>query len=219
LTNALLDNDVLLKAARYRLITPLLANVPLGIAVYHILGSAAHIVRKKLKKNPPACGLDEALAEFDRAAAALATVEPTREEIEFAARLELRAQRLNLPLDQGESILCAILALRGYDYLLTGDKRAIGAIEALLPHEPTLNAAGKLVCLEQLFLWYVSGVGVEEARSVVCAEKAADRTLSICFACNSAATTLEACCAGLKSYIAALRATAPTVLLSSPTGS
>jgi hypothetical protein len=216
LTDALLDNDVLHKAVRYGLLGPLLESAPLDIRGYHMLGAAFFIISKKLRKHPPGCGADAAIEAFQAAAAGIATLEPTGDELTFAARLELRAQQLNLPLHGGESVLCAVLSRRAYGYLLTGDKQAIGAVEVLLAREPELDAAGKLVCLEQLVLWLLRRVSVNDVRMAVCAQAAVDKALAACFACHSVSVTLEDCCEGLNSYIAALRRAAPTVFLALP---
>ena len=70
----------------------------------------------------------------------------------MAADLEFRAQTTGLDLDVGESQLCAVLVMRMVPMLLTGDKRAISAIEHLFDLEPRIGwIAGRVYCLEQLF--------------------------------------------------------------------
>lgn len=216
MAEALLDNDVLHKAARYGLIRQLLNSVPLGIDGYHMLGAAKFILLKKLKRRPPARGAEAAIAQFHAETACIDALEPSPDEVAYSAELELLAQRINVPLDVGESMLCAILTLRSYAYLLTGDKRAIGALEVLLASMPTLHVTNKLVCLEQLFFWLTHDIGIDEVRTAVCAEFIVDKTLSSCYACHAPKTTLDECCAGLLSYIECLRRTAPTVLIVDP---
>jgi len=216
LTAALLDNDVLYKASRYGLIGDLLECIPLGIDDYLMLAVARFIVRKKLTRQPPSRGAAVAIAQFDAESAGLHKIEPSSEEIRYSAALELLAQQLNLPLDPGESLLCAVLTLRDYAYLVTGDKRAIGAIGVLYTKRTDLKVSNRLVCLEQLTCWLMDHVGVVRLRAAICAEPDTDKTLAICFSCHVPEASAGDCRSGLISYIAELRREAPKVLTKVP---
>lgn len=215
MVTSLMDNDVLHKVTAYGLFANVLAMPRLDKEVYGALGTAKFVVGKKLKKRPPSRGADLALAELTSALGMLKEIEPTPEEVKAAANMERQAQLENLEFDAGESLLCAVLLTRHLDHLLTGDKRAIRAVE-------TLNVTGlysgtfksKMICLEQLFYWLVNNNEVNKIRGSVCADRAVDNALTSCFSCYSPEVPNDACIEGLKSYIQNLKQIAPTVLIS-----
>lgn len=208
-----MDNDVLQKATAYGLLKNILDTELARHERYGVLGAAKHVVRKKLTKRPPSRGSDAALADFNAIFQNLKEIEPIPDEVEIAACLEYEAQRLNLELDTGESVLCAILITRKLSHILTGDKRAIAAVEALITTENiSAEIASKLICLEQVFQWLLREHGVHRIRAVVCSERDVDRAISNCFSCASPEVPLESCAQGLNSYIANLRLKAPTAL-------
>jgi hypothetical protein len=212
-----IDNDVLHKMAAYGLLNDLLHARPWGADCFCMLGAARFIVAKKLRKQPPEHGLDNALTEFEAALAKIAALEPSDDEIRLAADLEYAAQQLDVDLDAGESVLCAVLLYRGADYIFSGDKRAIIALQVLLDAAAVASEVRqRLVCLEQLFLWLLQGEQCERIRAAVCAEPAVDRALSNCFSCRSAGATIESWREGLASYIRDLARQAPDVLVAGP---
>ncbi|MER8953413.1 hypothetical protein NKH98_11875 [Mesorhizobium sp. M0833] len=155
---------------------------------------------------------DRAMRSFDHLSFGILVVEPTAEEIELAAAYEAQAQELDLQLDSGESQLLAILVSRGCKLFLTGDKRAIVAIEEIVGHE---FAHPPLACLEQVVAAIMAATNVAYMRSRVCAEPNADRAMSICFSCAATAVSIEAAVEGLNSHINALRSRAARTLLAS----
>lgn len=211
---ALVDNDVLLKLCIYSLHSKLLSDPICGIEDMACLGVAQYYLPKIVAKKKTSLSESVAFQNISDVLQQINVVEPTPEEMELAAALESMANEKNLPLDIGESQLCAIVVLRSLDYLLTGDKRAISAISKLISTHQFPNLAGKLVCLEQLFLhWLSSGQSFDEIRKQVCAEPDCDKSLSLCFSCRSKTTNVMNCMEGLKSYINNLHATAPDVLV------
>lgn len=210
---ALIDNDILFKGACYGLLTDLVSTVCPDDEVVGILGSAQFVVPKRiergsLRRNPPL-----ALEVFSLFLHRARALEPSEDEQRMAADLELTAQRLGISLDNGESQLCAILSLRLLPLLLTGDKRAIAAIERLLDVHPKLmHICGRVKCVEQLFALLLSRDGSGAARSAVCAEPEIDRALTICFGCHSNPVIEANYMEGLQSYINDLRVLAARVL-------
>jgi hypothetical protein len=208
--NSLIDNDVLLKGACYGLLADLLPSerAPIGV-----LGSAHFVLAKKITRLKLTCGAANALSRLREFISRSVTIEPTPDEIGFAADLESVALRSQLSLDTGESLLCAVLVTRLVPCLLTGDKRAIRAIEVLLEAVPQLGLiGGRVRCLEQLVLDCLTrGVGAT-LRNAICSEPGIDRTLSICFSCTSSTWTETNSFEGIASYIEALRCEAPRVL-------
>lgn len=210
-----MDNDVLHKMTAYGLFASVLAISRLQYEVYGALGTAKFVVSKKLSKRPPSQGLAAALTELNKAFEMLREIEPTPKEVEMAANIERQAQLQNLELDTGESILCAVLLARHLGHILTGDKRAIRAIEVLNASEfYSNNFKSKMICLEQLFYWLVSEHEIQKVRSAVCADKPVDNSLTCCFSCNSPEVPNETCIEGLNSYILSLKQVAPNVLMS-----
>ncbi|MGD0579737.1 MAG: hypothetical protein ABSC08_12495, partial [Bryobacteraceae bacterium] len=140
-------------------------------------------------------------------------VEPTEDEQRMAAEFELAAQRAGLGFDAGESQLCTILICRSTPLLLTGDKKAIHAIEQLLDSESRLVAlCGRVRCLEQLVLdIFSASPNPDTLRTAICSEAEVDKTLAICFSCHCDGSGLDYA-EGLKSYLADLQRRAPRVL-------
>lgn len=210
---AVADNDILLKGASYGLLPTFMATVP-GEGPVGILGSSRFVVPKQITRTRLRGDPEAVKARFAAFLSANEIIEPSAEEQELAALLEAAAQDLALNLDAGESQLAAVLISRSLPWLLTGDKRAIVSIEALLEREPQLmTAAGKLRCLEQVVLAVLATADPNEVRCAVCAEPDVDKTLSICFSCSgNGAWTIESASEGLNSYIADLRTKAARVL-------
>ena len=128
----------------------------------------------------------------------------------------LRDALAGAELDEGESQLLAVLIVRSAALLLTGDKRAVRAME------PVVDAAGytervahRVACLEQIAMALVGRHGAEAIHRRVCGEAAVDKSLANCFSCASGFCRQESILDGLRSYIADLRRDAPRVLVDS----
>lgn len=214
MTQALVDNDVLVKKSAYGLLLSLLRSKPYGADKFAMLGAAKYVVPKSLKRKLDAELLQAALREFEEATMFIVAIEPTREEIKLAAELEFAAQESNLELDGGESQLCAVLILRSQALLFTGDKRAIVAIGGLMVDGEHAMLRGNVVCLEQLFLWQLRTMDGALVRSAVCGKPPRiDMALSLCFGCYSGGSSLESALEGLGSHIGDLARKAPGVLI------
>jgi hypothetical protein len=208
----LVDNDILLKCACYRLLAELvMASCWEGRAGY--LTVARFVLLKRIRR----LGLcvDTAVVEADLLGflAEHAALETTAEEQSLAATMEALAQSLLVNLDTGESQLVAMLALRALPGLLTGDKRAVVAIEQLIDLVGEIvGVGGKVTCLEQLVRRAVATGDAAAIRRAICSEPAVDRTLSICFECSSPEQSGASVFEGLDSYISDLRLRAPRTL-------
>jgi hypothetical protein len=210
--NALIDNDILLKGACYGLLDEFVASTCGSADHAGTLGAARFVVSKRIKRRPPNKGADAAIAAFQAFLNRSVQIEPSAAEQSMASQFELTALRISVSLDAGESQLCAILISRIVPYLLTGDKRAIIAMEQLLDTDDRLSAlCGKIRCLEQLVLDALSANPGNSLRASICAEPLVDKTLTICFECHSPATDGNHS-EGLASYIADLRNQAGRVL-------
>jgi hypothetical protein len=209
---AVADNDILIKGACYYLLSEMATALRLECEEVGFLGAAPFVAREKIRRarlnKKPAL----AIRNFENAMARMTHVEPTNAEIAFAADLELLAQKANLALDFGESQLCAIVSHRRLDWLVTGDKRAIRAIQSLLSAGAELQYLEyKVVCLEQLLFAIVAFCDTRIER-LICSEPNVDKAISISFSCSSQVRDVKSWLVGLRSYIEHLRTLAPTVL-------
>lgn len=212
MADVLIDNDVVLKACCYRIDEALLAILDDAGATPRLLPLARYVVAGRIRRDRSLADPDGARAAFDRAMARLGAVEPTGEELRRAAEFEAQAQAMNLELDGGESQLLAILILRDLPLLLTGDKRAIGAIERVAGGE---LARPSIACLEQLMATVLRHLGVVALRGLVCAEPGVDRTMTTCFACRSPVVDPDSVAECLRSYVTHLRKAAGRVMIPS----
>jgi hypothetical protein len=209
---ALVDNDVLLKGACYRLLNHPI-NTGCGVNGIGYLGAARFVLSKRIRRARLRGNAAEAEAELVSFLGKHQAIEPTTEERTLAAALEVMAQGIPVNLDTGESQLLAVLAVRTLPALITGDKRAIIAIERLLDATTALaQVTGKVTCLEQLVRRAVMNSDKSSIQEAICKEPEVDRALSICFSCFSSERTVEAVVQALDSYISALRQKAPRTL-------
>jgi hypothetical protein len=209
---ALIDNDVLLKSACYRLLDELITancdTVPIGY-----LAAARFVLLKRIRRASLQGDPNVVEAELLGFLGKHEAVETTPKEQVLAATLETAAQNIAVNLDTGESQLVAVLVLRALPRLLTGDKRAIIAIDRLIDPAPEIGGVvGTVTCLEQLVKRALVQSDAVAIRTAVCDEPSIDRTLSICFGCLGSGQPLESILQGLDSYISDLRRQAPRVL-------
>ncbi|HEY1754434.1 MAG TPA: hypothetical protein VGG72_03495 [Bryobacteraceae bacterium] len=211
---ALVDNDIIFKGACYGLLDAFLAPISVADDSFGVLGAARFVVSKKIIRKAPHKGIAAAHEHLATFLGRAAIVEPTEDEQRMAAEFELAAQRAGLGFDAGESQLCSILICRSTPLLLTGDKKAIQAIEQLLDSESRLVAlCGKIRCLEQLVLEIFSASPNPDAlRTAICAEVEVDKTLTICFSCHREDGSGLDYAEGLKSYLTDLQRRATRVL-------
>lgn len=209
---ALIDNDILLKGACYRLLTELItANC--GTDQVGYLAVARFVLTRKIRRANLRGDAAEAETELLEFLAKHVAIETTPEEQNLAATLEATAQGLSVNLDTGESQLLAILVLRIFSTFLTGDKRAIIAIEQLIDAVAEIaKVSRKVTCLEQLVRAAVVQGNASKIRVAICREPDVDRALSICFSCFNSEQPTASVVEGLGSYITDLRSKAPRVL-------
>jgi hypothetical protein len=129
----LLDNDVVLKTCCYGLAPQALRCLQDRGSTVAALGIAQFVLPKKAARSPNISDKARATAALKDAFAILSFEEPDETELALAAELEDLAQAQGVELDTGESQLVAMLVRRSATMLLTGDKRAIVAVEALAP--------------------------------------------------------------------------------------
>jgi hypothetical protein len=205
---------VLIKLACYSMLGELLAMYG-GRSSVGILGAARYVVGDRLRRDDRVLDRERAATDWRAFLDDAEELEPSPQAVELATELEETASGVGLSLDVGESLLCAVTVERLVPHLLTGDKRAIEAMEVLIRSTEKLKPlAGRVVCLEQLVGALTAALGEAKVRAAVCSEPRADRTISVCFQCTRA-TGGRLDPDGLPSYIGELRKRAPTVLAQS----
>lgn len=214
MTTAALDNDILFKGACYGLLERFVAVIPAELHQTGFLGAAPFVLRARLQKVALSKAPEEVLEQLQSLFKMGVALEPTPDETKIAADIEFAAQRNNLGLDAGESQLCAIVITREIQSLITGDKRAIRALESLLLQDERVKIlSGKVICLEQLAVRAINEDGPAAIRNSVCSEIEVDRSLAISFECSNPNPSPDVGLAGLQSYIEDLRKTAKTLLV------
>lgn len=201
---AALDTDVLLKISAYGLSGELMALLaPHGSA--GTLGLTHLIAGRQLARKRGVVDRAGAAADLASLLAQLERLEPDDDEIALAAELASIAQTLSLPLDAGEAQLTAIVMSRGLPMMVTGDKRALGALSTMLADDadrPPLR--GRLVCFEQVISAITTMIGAVAMRSRICAEPDVDGAMRLACSCGRAdwnpAQLEEAC----DSYVGAI---------------
>jgi hypothetical protein len=206
MTTAAIDNDILLKGLCYDLLLDFLAAIPSSASHAGVLGAARYVVASRLRRANLSGDLGEVLRRLDGFFRKAVILEPTDEESRMAAEIEFAAQQENVELDIGESQLCAIVTSRQIPWIVTGDKRAIRALGALVSHvRPASGLIGKVICLEQLVLAMIVAGDANRIRDRVCGESKVDRSLAICFSCSDPLAEPESWAEGLRSYVDELR--------------
>jgi hypothetical protein len=210
---ALVDNDVLFKGVSYDLLDVFLTSVPGESDSVGVLGASQYVLESKIRKRTGDQSSQIILELLEAFLVDAEVVEPTDEEQSLAAEFELIAQSASVSFDSGESQLCAILIARSLPLLLTGDKRAIIALEKMLGAHPRIEEIClKIECLEQLVRDTLNIYTSDSIRSAICKQPDVDMALSICFSCSSASGNDQNIVDGLNSYIDDLRSNAPHIL-------
>lgn len=213
--DAVVDNDVLIKASAYLVLEQMLMRLVDALDVVGVLGVARFVVTKRLAKQEGLADRQRAAEHFELVLQHVQQLEPSDAEVNLATRIQEQALLRQLPLDVGEAQLFAISAIRDVQHALTGDKRAIAAAEALLEAVAELrNLEQQVVCLEQAVARLTEVFNPLELRDLICAN-AVDQALAICFRCYSDPPE-DFYPDGLLSYINAVRATAPRLLAPGP---
>ena len=209
---AVFDNDVLIKAACYSFLDEL-ADLFGGGPSIGILGAARFVVNNRLNRGADICNVDAAKEAFAAFLESAVRLEPTNAELALATTIEEAAMLDGLPLDGGESHLCAIALSRSIRLLLTGDKRAIASLESIKGRlGPLYLLERRVACLEQSIAAIIDRIGLSECRAKICAEARIDKALSLCFSCGRLEMPQGSGVDGLASYIDHVRRTAPTIL-------
>jgi hypothetical protein len=212
--DTVVDNDLILKSISYGLADVFWPDSdPDSVG---ILGAAKYVVGHEIGRGLLNRGVDAAQNDLSEFLSRCDELEPTDEEIELAAQIEVCGQEHGLALDNGESQLAAIVVARDLPVLETGDKRAIAGLDAARSHLDALESLrGRVRCLEQI-VRRVIGVeeGFEGFSDRVCSESGVDKSLSVCLGCfGDSPADRETALEALDQYIREVRRSAPTMLI------
>lgn len=205
------DNDIVIKTIRYGEIERLFPEDDSETRGY--LDAARFVVPSALRRAK-ARSSEELTADSERIFATWRALQPTDDDVAFAAELEFRAQQIGVQVDLGEAQLAAMALHDRVGRLASGDKRAIAGFERLTDQVPALTAlAGRVWCFEQIVRRALSEQNVASFRESVCKDREADTAIAICVSCSSpTAPQWNSVVQGLDSYIGAVRDTASTLL-------
>lgn len=201
----LVDNDALFKASCYDLATDLIEILASGSRDVAGLALAKFVLRRKIEKSSRIADRQRAAKALDVVLASVSALEPDDAELGLAAQYEEHALSAGYAFDSGESQLLAVLVNRTAKAIVTGDKRAVAAALQLATDLKIVPAlAGRFACFEQVMLWICGKKGGLALATLVCAEPAVDKTMSICFGCSSSFDERNMR-EGLDSYVGHLR--------------
>jgi hypothetical protein len=211
---AAIDNDILFKGACYGRLQDVADALHAIPSECGVLGAARFVLREKINRTNLCQDRKTVAQGLEAFLKSVTVLEPGRNEQVIAAQLESSALELGLSLDVGESQLCAMVMERAIPRLVTGDKRAILALEQLISVDSSLlKLQTKILCLEQLLLLVLVKVSFSELRVSICREPEVDKVMTICFSCRSANSSEQNLRDGLGSYIRDIQSAAPTILL------
>jgi len=201
LLEALVDNDIVEKMARWSCIGDFPASLSIDTGSVAYLQSLRFVVGERLKALRPTVVYDR----FEEFLTGASPVEPTEPEIDLAATIESISQQDGLDLDVGESLLIAVAIARKLRKVATGDKRAICSCPALVNRIREVESLrGCFISLEQILARLLSALGAESLRLGVCSDADADKTARICFACSQCQISDQDILQALASYQADL---------------
>jgi hypothetical protein len=208
--HVLIDNDALLKLARYGLLDAALTSLGVQRIDAQVLATARYALlpaKDRLKHCKDKASADE-LEEF------LACVSRIHPEAADADMLDVLTRQSNI--DAGEALLLAVAASDTETVVITGDKRALAALcagETVAPVKGALE--GRVISLEVLFAFLIANE-FEKVQVQVRAKLDVDRALSNVFGVSTAAS-LESVREALWSYIDHLRRATGALLHHPPT--
>src|SRR5262245_23324092 len=124
MVKAVLDNDVLIKGASYRLLEAMSDTIGGGASVA-ILAVGKFVALRRLERRGDMNAPVEAASTLHLFLQHAILLEPSADEVQLATAIEEAALAHDVALDSGESQLFAIAITRGIPFVITGDKRAI----------------------------------------------------------------------------------------------
>ncbi|SRR6266480_4650900 len=180
---ALVDNDILVKLARYDLYSDFLPEIGVSPAEVGLHPLAQYSLGlRDPKRVQRKAGSPAAATRVIAAAKSASLVSTTHQEQQLAAEFVARANQAGLQIDVGEATLFAIGSVRPVSIIATGDKRSVRALSTLQPSIGQAAAlSGHILCLEQIIEIILRARGVGYVGPRIRADSAADISVSACF--------------------------------------
>lgn len=201
----LADNDILFKLAAYNLLDAFPNVLGVSRASIRVLGTLPHVARKNpdVQRQYDAATIDRVLDFADGLASPDAAAIPT----DVLAPLNQLED-----MDPGEALLFADATQHSPCRIVTGDKNCLRALYASDCGDVIDAVSGCVVCLEQLFLWYVAA-DFAVVRERVVSTPGVDRVLNDVVFSQGADTPKDGAVTALHSYREELRDTTGTLLV------
>lgn len=208
----LIDNDAILKLASYGLLDVAFSMFNIQPKDIHVLATAKYALlpaQGRLRR----CKTEECA---NRLESFLAKVNKLTPDGVDAGILDMLIAKPGI--DAGEALLIGVAASDSDSYIITGDKRALEALQMGEGLDNVRNAlAGRMLSLELLFSFLVEGDFAQVQESVR-NQPGVDKALTNAFGV-SAPVDLASVRAALDSYVSYLRRSTGTLLHPSPTSS
>lgn len=208
----LIDNDALLKLASYDLLDTALVMFDIRSEDIHVLATAKYALlpaKERLRR----CKTEECA---DRMESFLSKATNLSADDADASTLDALVERPGI--DAGEAIIVAVAVAKPDAFIITGDKRALDAMQIGQGLDSVRDVlAGRVLSLELLFSFMVEG-DFAQVQARVRSQPGVDKALTNAFGV-SAPASLESVRVALDSYVAHLRRLTGTLLHPSPTSS
>jgi len=207
-----IDNDALLKLASYDLLDTALNMFNIQWEDIQVLATAKYALlpaKDRLRR----CKTEQCATRLE---SFLSRVTKLSADDADATTLDALAERPGI--DAGEAVMFAVAASKSDSFIITGDKRALEALQIGQSLDGVREAlAGRVLSLELLFSFMVEG-DFAQVQACVISQPGVDKALTNIFGV-SAPASLESVRAALDSYVAHLRRLTGTLLHPSPASS
>lgn len=195
------DNDILFKLAQCDLFNEFLAYVQVPAKSIAILHTCIFKMRRTLRSQP------EVLARLEQFCQVVTVIVDDEVDIDILETI------MGTGADAGEAILAAKVATTPGAYLVTGDKRAIRALNTMTNGPIKSALAGRILCFEELVIGLMHNSGFAALSAKLNAGSACDGVLRVAF---GPGRTEEHALSCLYSYADELRTACPNLLTPRP---
>lgn len=166
----LLDNDFLIKLARWDLLHAYLEAFEIVIADVRVIGTLRRRLYFDTARHKPNLRLCGTAVACERLFNFLKTVKPP-----LPTDLDFTALATGVEdFEDGEVVLVSALCAGGGQYVYTGDKRAIRAMASFRETEFDAKFRDRVVCLEQALLTMINKLGFAYIRQCISSDFSAD---------------------------------------------
>lgn len=195
------DNDILFKLAHCDLFDEFLAFIQVPAKSIAILHTCIFKMRKTLKGHP------NVLSRLEKFCQLVTIIADDQVDIAILEAI------MGTGADAGEAILAAKVATTPGAYLVTGDKRAVKALNSMADGHIKSALAGRILCFEELVIGLMHNSGFASLSAKLIAGSACDGVLRNAF---GPGRTEEHALECLYSYADSLRTACPTLLTPRP---